>query len=1105
LTNLLLKPGLFLAFLLLESFKIIKYVIQVTLKALMFGNPLDNFSNADVYSSQADTYGNSFQNPMNVGNMNPGWGMDPNLMTPSYSSSYRPQYSGSNGSEQHGNRGFAKGIWDLSPVATDVMWGNPFMHTNQSLEDVSSRPADATMWGFQRIMAPSLMYMGGRALSSKLGLGWGMGSRFGAGLGGGMASAFGMKAPSGGSGLRATMSGIRGAYSAGGASAAFTAARAVGFGGAANLAARGAMGSAVGAAAWGAVPIGIAMAGMYGVEKGITDPYINTRRSARDLRDNFSGITFSDAQGDAVTGGGLGFKESYGIAQKLTSQGIKDMTFSNGEYRQGADMIGRSGLLDGTNSKGISKAIKDSMDQVKLIMSIAKMPEIKEAIEELAKLNMAGASFKGGLNSTAADTIRQMGGYASAAGVSVSKLMSEVGAQGQYLYQANGMTPYLGQMAAGGAYSAFETGKRMGLVSTAQLARMGGPEGATQASLTGQINGSQTMYNQMALYNSFMGGGKGGSAYGPGQNTVDVVSKFGQSMSGNPLETYGGMMMFGRQMAGKQMEERGSLAIQDQLMSIAKYIPNAINKETGMISSQAAFPLLMQMGMDRDQAQAYLSQRSIESDAGGLSSRLKSFDKFRIEQETQHVTQQGLYGGLIGGSYYEARKTGREITDKVQRSIVNPITNVIGSVADSARSFSDDLIYGNSLIRKETEAQKNAYLGKSSETEVAGTSYGVLENETIWREGQHRELVKAINIASKSGNAQAREATSTNDPTRRMDLVRGMLKSGALSKDITEEYIGGGLEKSLNKMAEATAYLSGLSTSTKNPDKVSKSRGMYDGIDFGGRIGSIDTLSNFTKKTDPTLNSDLSLITGNSNLSNTDRLKILSAADVVTNKLAAYDKDPKTGLNRFSSNEDILKDEDVQRFARYKGIKTNNSAEILKQAGLTTKYGSDKALTRLADKVSNSDGTWTDLSAKAQYDSAVTNGDKAGQDAALLKEGISKNDGKVRSGSNLDGKTVEEKLDFESIGKGLDKQRAHIQRLVSENKIDNTNANSATAAIDMSKAVNDFGKWVDKLKTKDGNPAPSTERAWYDPRIFRKDDSSDNTRTPSNSPGNPSK
>jgi hypothetical protein len=57
----------------------------------------------------------------------------------------------------------------------------------------------------------------------------------------------------------------------------------------------------------------------------------------------------------------------------------------------------------------------------------------------------------------------------------------------------------------------------------------------------------------------------------------------------------------------------------------------------------------------------------------------------------------------------------------------------------------------------------------------------------------------------------------------------------------------------------------------------------------------------------------------------------------------------------------------------------------------------------------------------------------------------------------------------------------------------------------MSKAVNDFGKWVDKLKTKDGNPAPSTERAWYDPRIFRKDDSSDNTRTPSNSPGNPSK
>jgi hypothetical protein len=63
---------------------------------------------------------------------------------------------------------------------------------------------------------------------------------------------------------------------------------------------------------------------------------------------------------------------------------------------------------------------------------------------------------------------------------------------------------------------------RSGLISPEMMARLGGVEGATQLSVTGQVNASQTTYNMMRLYNKYTSGQGGGGV-------MENVSNFGRS------------------------------------------------------------------------------------------------------------------------------------------------------------------------------------------------------------------------------------------------------------------------------------------------------------------------------------------------------------------------------------------------------------------------------------------------------------------------------------------------------------------------------------------------------------------------------------------------
>lgn len=628
----------------------------------------------DVYASQADMYTNSFSNPMNPANMNPGFGMDPNLLTPSYTAGYRPQYAGPQPYNQYGRVGFFSGINSLvNPMSGDYRFGNPVDNQRASVEGVSSRPFDSVVWAGQRVAAPMLGF----------GLAFGALAKPGAAIGGSIGRGFAR-------GMAAGMGGYMPGFVARGLSGALGGVPTAGVG--ASMFNRGLMGIAGSAL----LPLAVGQAAMYGAQKTLFDPYINTRRTARDLRDNFAGVTFGDAQGNSVTGQGLGYRDSTAIAHNITSQGIRDMTFSTGEYTNIADYSARAGLLDDTSSKQISKRVKDVAAQIKLIMSIAGDPSIKNAIEELAKLRNAGASVTGGTGSQATQALTQLGYNASVAGRSVQNIMSTVGAQGQYLYQANGMTPYLGQMAASNILGSFETARRNGLLSTAQVARMGGTEGATQASLTAQINGSQTLLNKMALYNQYINGRGGASANSSNMNISSVTGQFGADFSKDPIGSYGKMKMYSRMLGGKQLQDQGSMALENQVYSILGSTA-AIKGKDGKYDASSMMPVLTDMmGMSEDEAMAFIAQRASESDPATYSQGIKARNAQAQKQAREYVSQNYLYGGSLGSAVRNTRKFLNNSTAAIAKSVY-AFTDAQAMVGDSVQSGFDSFMFGSTL------------------------------------------------------------------------------------------------------------------------------------------------------------------------------------------------------------------------------------------------------------------------------------------------------------------------------------------------------------------------------------------------------------------------
>ncbi len=653
-----------------------------------------------IFNTTANTGFNSFNSPWNPMNANQGgWGVDPNYLTPSYTAPYRPGYAGFQGMTGHTDPGFFRSAsYIFNPFAEPPnKWGNPIGAGTPYFDSMVNRPADAAMWGAQNLIAPAIAAYGafklGNLTTARVG---------------GAASFSGRMASSwttawGGSETAIAAAGARqGIFAAAGASlgrstmgSMFSAANfATGgslMGSGVGVAARGAMvgaGGVVGGLAGGLLlPIAAAQLGIETMQQGIFNPYVATSMTASTLRDNLANITFGGSGGNLLTGRGLSRKTAGGIASQVTRMGIKDYTLDEFSMGQVADLSSRSGLLDDSSIGQISGRIKDIGKLVKLMMNLTNDPDIKNNIETIVRLKNAGASL-GSMSG-----IMQNIGFSSAiSGISTQRMMNTVGAQGQYLAQANGILPVMGQIASANAMAGFASSYRTGLINKSTMAMMGGSEGATQSLVGAQINAGQTMYNRIALYNQHMGSG--------GSGVIGNLGAFGNSFARNPLGVLGAMELNDGKTRTLQMMDRGILSIQDQLMDMARLMPrDMIFTKEGKIDGNAAYTLMTrQMGMSADEARATLFAYQDAGDPKALAQKIAAIRGSRKENVAQYLNQQGLGNGIFNPMIYPVRQYLKEVRAGYG-DMASRLRTGLGAISDKFEEGFYGGIYGKSMFK----------------------------------------------------------------------------------------------------------------------------------------------------------------------------------------------------------------------------------------------------------------------------------------------------------------------------------------------------------------------------------------------------------------------
>jgi hypothetical protein len=506
-----------------------------------------------------------------------------------------------------------------NPFHRDPYWGNPVGNNQHAFNSVAHKPVDSAAEIGQRFIAPAVVYGVSQAVLGG----------FGRNVGIGMATGMGASA----GGMAAGAAGMFGSFM---------------------------------------VPIGIGAGVMHAVERGVFQPYIRSRQMAEIVQDNFAGITFSGG-GNPISGRGLGGRQSATLGSGIDSLGMRDMTFGANQIGGIASMGMRAGLFDQANSTGdILKQVGSIAAQIKTIVAISKDPNIQSAIEELAKLRLGGASITGGSSSVAMGAYGAIGMYASAAGASVQRIMNTVGQQGQYMFQMNGLTPYLGQVAAANAYSGFAAAQRSGLMSTAQLARMGGLEGATQSSLAGQVGSSSTMYNMMSLFNQYQGRGRS-------NNVVGNVSTFGNMASQNPLGMIGSMTLHGDLLRSNQSQSEGPMAAERQAIEILR-AQGRMPGPNGYDPNEVA--AIMGNFMTPEQIRSYMSMRASQTDPKTAGQSMRAMRAQAREQILQVTNQEMLWGGPVGRTVAGVTRGVKSALSGAAETLAYPVTHFAGSIAD---------------------------------------------------------------------------------------------------------------------------------------------------------------------------------------------------------------------------------------------------------------------------------------------------------------------------------------------------------------------------------------------------------------------------------------
>lgn len=760
-------------------------------------------SNNDIFRTQADNRFNSFSEPMNPVNMNPGnWGVNPNYLTPPYLSPFRPQYQGPTGPSYSSFRP----SWGTSmnqvfnPFAPggENYGGNYMQQTSPYYDSMFNKPMDGAASFAQNWAAPaaaswaSYKYFGDAATS--------MGRSFGAGLGRGVMSGAG-------AGFRATSGVMRASRWMGGAAAGLF------------------------------LPTLIAQTGIEALDSAVFDPYVGQRRTANSLRENFQGVSFGEGTGDPFNGGGISRRYAANIARQVSKAGAMDMTFNQKETSLLTDYASRSGLMDNVSSTQMSSRFESLLKQVKLVMSVANTSDFKETIEIMSKMQMAGVG-----SNQLAGVMGRMSAAASAGGQSFQKLFNTVGAQGQYMFGAQGLTPYVGMQSAFDASASMNAAFRSGLISPAMAARMGGVEGATQSAVAAQVGAYRTPYSTFQAYNAYMGKGETG-------DVVGNINRFGGAMaSGNPLQNIGRFMMSQNALISRHIEDRGVFGEQQQIYQLAQKVPGAIGAN-GKVSDSAAYMIMTQMmGLSPDMAQAKLAQIASFGDDKTVSQMLAGNQRASIDSLSKYNQQEGLNKGILT-SLYNPVKRGFMSVQKVGARGVGNFIEDVGEMSDSVQNFMNEALFG---IKAGDNRSVDIRGSKDAKYYQANVQSAKFLNGTKY-DTHYKDLDK-LNALAKSGEGEAgKQARIVLDPgSSRAEKKNALDKLGSvghLRGDYTKSEDANSLLARVDQLGvvQESSGDSGsvLDKVVKNLSQIGGGKTIDENLEYGNLMKSVsETLNN---------------------------------------------------------------------------------------------------------------------------------------------------------------------------------------------------------------------------------------------------------------------
>ncbi|MCB5270526.1 MAG: hypothetical protein LHW56_01625 [Candidatus Cloacimonetes bacterium] len=244
-------------------------------------------------------------------------------------------------------------------------------------------------------------------------------------------------------------------------------------------------GFSMGASALTGAAAGLAFGGPVGAAVGlgagflapaISQGYTDRMRGAREMQMTSMAKIFSGTDVSATLGQGFSMSAASRVDEHMRRSASRDMAYKYDDYKGFTREAMSAGLMDFSNDvEQYKQAITRGMKNLKVISGLLGSQDYKEVVTHMKRLMTMGADMGAHQGMMANEHT-----FARMAGMTISQMVDTYGQQGAMVYNQYGLTPVHGSQMAMSNAARVEFMKRTGIVSAAEVARLGGVSGMAQ-------------------------------------------------------------------------------------------------------------------------------------------------------------------------------------------------------------------------------------------------------------------------------------------------------------------------------------------------------------------------------------------------------------------------------------------------------------------------------------------------------------------------------------------------------------------------------------------------------------------------------------------------